>query len=183
MTARDRAAHFVNLGVEGVSADTAYLLVDLSDTSGFKHTKTNELHLLGLKFNSEKASDGVYDFWVGVVKEVDATNGSVQWVHVFHLEAVGNPTDSTDRFAQDIDFTQGGGIPNGINLAIASDATLHFVGNQAQDDNVAWQTDVTLVNPTGSNVAPGQGDLVAWAEEVSGSGTLDFSCTVIYEAG
>ena len=59
-----RETYVVNVGAEAVAASTAYVLVDLSDSTNFPHNETNWLNLLGLKLNSEKASDGVYDEWV-----------------------------------------------------------------------------------------------------------------------
>jgi len=180
-----RAVHAVMLGAEAVDASTGYVLVDLSDTTNFKHTGTAEIHLLGLVLTAEKASDGVYDIWVGVVKEVDATNGSVAWVQAFHMEAVGNSTDSTDRFAWQVDYTLGGRNPEGLNLAISSGALVYLVTNQAQNDNVTWQTDTGLASPVGAGGGttgkPGAGDLVMWVEEVSGTGTIDFHVVALYE--
>jgi len=184
MTARP--VHIVNVGAEAVAASTAYVLVDLSDVTNYPHAKTAELHLLGLILEAEKASDGIYDIWVGVVTENDATDGSVQWIHVFHLESVVNPTDSTDRFHAEVDFTLGGRNPEGINCLVASGALTHFVGNQSQADNGNWQNDVGLASPVGAAAGatgkPAAGDLVVWVEEVTNGGTLDFSLTGIYEA-
>ena len=181
---RPRPAFFVNLGVEAVSASTPYVLVDLSDVANFAHLGTKELHLLALMLNAEKAPDGGYDVWVGVVVENDATNGTAEWLHVFHIEAVGNSTDSTDRFAQAVDFTLGGSVPEGINLAVdtANDTLQFFRGNQSQAGNTNWQNDENRTSPVGATTQPGVGDLVVEVEEISGTGTIDFSLTAVYEA-
>ncbi len=160
-----RPIHMVNLGVEAVAASTPYVLVDLSDTTNFPHGGTQELHLLGLLLDAEKASDGVFDIWVGVVTENDGTDGSVQWVHVFHVESVLNPTDSTDRFVDAVDFTLSGINPDGINCAVVSGAMPFFAGNQAQADNGNWQNDENRVSPVGSTTKPGVGDLVVWVQQ------------------
>jgi len=177
-----RAQYFVSLGAEAVAASTAYVLVDLSDITNFPHENTNALHLLGLILHTEKASDGVFDIWVGVVTECDATDGSTEWVHVYHLQASGNATDSTDRFAQSIDFTLGGHNPQGINLRVAGGATPHLATNQTQTNNVSWQNDTNRTSPVGATTKPGVGDLVVWVEEVTDTGTLDFILSAIYEA-
>ncbi len=183
---RERETYFVSVGAEAVSGSTAYVLVDLSDITNFPHKATTALHLMGLILHAEKASDGVYDIWVGVITEVDATNGTAEWIHVYHLEASGNPTDSTDRFAQAIDFSLGGHNPNGINLRITGGSSLHLATNQSQAGHVNWQTDTGLASPVGgaggATGKPGAGDLVVWVEEVSGSGTIDFIISAIYEA-
>ena len=178
----------VNLGAEAVSASTGYMLVDLSDTTNYPHTKTNELHLLGLHLSAEKAGDGVYDIWVGTVWEVDATNGSALWADVFHLEHVANATDSTDRLCVSRDYTLGGAVPDGINCQVNSGGTglTAFRGQQKLADSTVWQTDVGLASPVGAAAGatgkPGAGDLVVYVEEVSGTGTIDFSITATYMA-
>jgi len=58
---RARPAYAATLGAEGVAADTAYVLVDLSDTTNYPHSGTAELHLLALLLNAETVDDGDYD--------------------------------------------------------------------------------------------------------------------------
>ena len=181
MPAPRRPSVVANLGLEGVSASTPYVLIDLSDATNFPHTPTNYIDLLALFLNAEKAGAGVYDLWVGVVTENDNTDGSVNWLHVFHLQHVANVTDSTDRFAQSVDFTLGGANVDGLRCEIASGSQVGFVGNQGQADSANWDANVNRVGPAG-NAMPAVGDIVVWVEEVSGSGTLDFSLTAIYEA-
>jgi hypothetical protein len=179
---RPRPAFAVTLGKEAVAASTPYVLVDLDDVTNFPHNRVAELHLLGLILSVEKASDGVYDIWVGVVTENDATDGSVTWVHCFHLESVLNPTDSTDRFHAQVDFTLGGAVDEGVNLNVTSGALTKFASNLTQANHVNWQNDVNRDSPVGSTTKPGVGDLVMWVEEVGGAGTIDFCITPTYEA-
>jgi len=177
---RGYPVHYVNLGAEAVAASTPYVVVDLSDSTNFPHTKTDGVVLLGLILSAEKATDGVFDVWVGAVTENDGTDGSVTWAHVFHLESVHNATDSTDRFAQAVDFTLGGVGP-GIDLTVVGGALASFVGNQAQADSANWQNDTNRTSPFDATTLVGVGDLVCLVEEVSDGGTLDFSLTAIYQ--
>jgi len=112
------------LQAEGVSAaDTYYILIDKSDTYLYSHpSSTQVLSLLSLDLESEKASDGEFDIWVGVVHENDTTDGSMGLIHVFHIEAVGNPTDSDDRFSRTVDFTCNGANPEGLDLSTIAEA-------------------------------------------------------------
>jgi len=178
-----RSQHVVNLGVEGISASTPYVLIDLSDTDNFPHgsAEVGEIHLLGLVIDGEDKSDGAFDIWFGVVLENDATDGSVQWVHVHHAETVENPTDSTGHIHEVVDFTLGGQNPEGINCKVVDGALVHFAGNQSQSNNVNWQNDENRASPVGTTTKVGVGDLVVWVEEVAGTGTLDISITGIYE--
>ena len=174
------------LGAEAVAATTAYVLVDLSDTTNFPHAKSGELHLLGLSLCCNIAGDGVYDIWVGVISEVDASNGTAEWFEVFHMESIVNPTDSTGYYDFVRDYTFGGINPEGMNLQILSGASTYLVTNQSLAGNAAWQTDVGLASPVGAAAGatgkPGAGDCVVYVEEVSGSGTIDFSLTAFYSA-
>ena len=165
---------------EAVAGTTAYVLVDLSDTTNFRHSNTNAIVLKSLALHAEKAADGVYDIWVGVISEVDATNGTAIWLHCFHLEASGNPTDSTDRFAQKIEY---GDISLDVNAATAGSEKLKYVvSNITLAGNTAWQNDTALASPIGDSTSkPGEGDLVMYVEEVSGSGTIDFLVAVEYD--
>ena len=82
----DRAIFHAVLGAEAVAASTGYVLVDLSDTTNYPHSETNEAHLLGLTLSAETHSVGVFDIWVGVITEVDASNGTAYWLHCFHIQ-------------------------------------------------------------------------------------------------
>lgn len=176
-----RQTWVASLGAEAVAASTPYVLVDLSDTTNFPHSEANWINLLQLILNSEKATDGAFDIWIGVIIENDATNGTAKWLHVFHLESVDNPTDSTDRFAQTIDFTAGGANPDGVNCQVTSGVLVHVVTNQQQADSTNWQNDENRTSPVGATTKPGVGDLVVWVEETADGGTLDFVLTAIYE--
>lgn len=173
------------MGAEAVAASTAYVLVDLSDTTNFPHRHTNSIHLQALHLDGDKASDGIFDIWVGVITEVDATNGSADWFHVFHLEAQDNATDDQASFARTVDFTLGGANPDGLDLTVLSDeSTPGFVTYSTQDGNTNWQTDTGLGSPAGAaggaTGRPGAGDLVFWVEEVTDSGTIDFMLSAQY---
>ena len=183
---RGNQTYTVTLQAEAVSASTAYVLVDLSDTTNFKHTRTSHTNLLGLILTTEKASDGAYDIWVGTVIENDATDGTAAWCQVFHLEASGNATDSTDRFAWQVDYTLGGGNPEGLNLKVtAAGAMAYQLSNISLADSAYWQNDTGLASPAGAVAGatgkPGVGDLVVLVEETAGTGTIDFCLTAIYE--
>lgn len=173
------------LGLEAVAATTGYVLVDLSDTTNFKHTDENVIHLLGLVLSAEKASDGAYDIWVGVITEVDGTNGSAHWLHCWHLQSMDNATDSTDRFNGSVDFTANGANPNGLNLEIdktaAAEKPRHFLSNEVLAGSTVFQNDQNMTSPAGATTKPGVGDLVVYVEETGGTGTIDFFLSAMYD--
>jgi len=172
------------LSKEAVAASTWYILVDLSDTTNYSHPSgTQVVSLLGLELESEKASDGVYDIWVGVVRENDATNGSADWVKVWHIEASGNPTDSTDRFSGSADFTAQGTNPKGLDCSIVS-SRLAYMRGPNSGDQTALQNDAgDLASAAGgSSLSTVAGDVVVYVEEISGTGTIDLALTCQYIA-
>ena len=172
----------VALGVQAVADSTPYVLVDLSDTTNYPHTATGQVHLQGLLLNTEKASDGVYDIWAGVLTENDSDDGSVEWFEVFHIEAVGNATDSTDRMYVARDYTFGGSKPQGINLFVDdSSSTPYLTTNMTTADDSTYDNEVGLTGPGDDSTLPAAGDVILYVEEVSGTGTIDFSILAFYD--
>jgi hypothetical protein len=174
------------LGAEAVAASTAYVLVDLSDTTNFPHNEDNWINVLGALVNAETKSDGQYDIWLGVVTENDGTDGTAKWFDVLHCENRDNATDDTGHFDFKRDYTFGGANPDGINCKVtAAGATPYIGSNQAQAGNSNWQNDVGLASIAGAaggtTGEPGVGDVVMWVEKAAGSGTLDFSIALAYE--
>ena len=180
-------AFHASLGAEAVAASTPYVLIDLDDIAIFPNPhvmgdKTKYIDLLSLSIDAETHATGVFDVWVGVIYEVDATNGSAQWFQVWHLEGDTNATDGKTRFAQQIDFTGRGANPEGLNCLVndAGDGLVYQASNQEQAGHTNWQTDTTLTSASGTAVAPGAGDLVVWVEEVGGTGNIDFNIAALY---
>lgn len=162
---------------EAIAASTFYSLIDLSDTTNFRHKETSAIILKALTLHAEKAADGDFDIWVGVVTEVDAENGSVEWIHKFHLSASGNPTDKTDRFAQKINFESS--LDLIVNADTAGSEFLEYVkSNGKLSGNAGLQNDTGLAGPCGAAAGdtgkPGAGDLIVYVEEVADVGTIDF---------
>lgn len=181
-------AFHVSLGAEAISASTPYVLIDLDDVAVFPNPgtmgdDTQHIDLLSLSIDAETHSTGVFDVWVGVVYENDGTDGSVKWLHVWHLEEDTNATDSATRFAGQTDYTGGGSNPEGLNCRIVDGATVYFVTNQKQTNSSDWKNDTAIASSSGVNVASGVGDLVVWVEEVSGTGNIDFNITALYRKG
>jgi len=160
-----------------LDADKAAVLVDLSDTTNFPHSLTGKLRVYGIQVNTEVKADGAFILYLGVVTEVDGTDGSTKWIAALLLETVDNPTDSTGARAFSLRW------PNGLDLEVSGGAPVKFLSNAGHTDNVAWQTDTDLDSPYGDAASPpGAGDLVAYLDETGGTGTCSFSITVEYIA-
>jgi len=168
---------FAALGVEGIAATTPYVLVDLSAGGTFPHDSVREgaIILYGLYITAEKASDGCFDLWFGVVVENDASDGTVKWFkRVDFTVEIGAAAE--DRLVLALLF------PYGLDLEVnaAGTALVHLVTNQEEADSGNWQNDTARASPAG-NVNPGVGDLVLLVEEVTDGGTLDLDVLVAYE--
>jgi len=160
---------------EDIAAAEAFVLVDLSDTTNFPHTETGRIRVYSLSITAEKAGDGQFVLLIGVITEVDATDGSTKWFLVVDDEMVLNPTDSTDRIIVQFSW------PNGLDLEVSAGAALNLISNDGHTGSVIWQTDVNLDSPVGATSSPpGAGDLVLYVEEPGGTGTISFTITVEY---
>jgi len=157
------------LGVAAIEADTGYILVDLSDTTNFPHLNTAAIILKSLQIETDIASSGVFTVLFGVVTEVDASNGSVNWFARVQLETA--QSQGHPRVLR---------WPSGLNLRVTAGATPFLVTNIADSGDVLWQTDTVLTTPVGT-VAPAAGDLVMKIDEISGTGNVDVFVEAEYD--
>lgn len=173
------------LSKEGVAADTYYILVDISDTTNYSHPSTTQaISLLQLDIEAESIDDGDYDVWVGVLRENDGTNGSIDWVHVFHIQTFINSSDSHGlRLTKTVDFTCDGASPFGLDCSIVSSRLVYLRSDANSGDIAALKNDVGDLGSAagGSSLSPVAGDLMVWIEEVTGN-TLDLCLTAWYVA-
>jgi len=178
------APYLAMFQIEAVAASTGYVLVDLSDTTNYPHSGTNAIILKSLALEAEKKTGGGgFDIWVGVINEVDATNGSTNWIHVWHLETDVDATDNTRYISKKVYFSD-------LDLEVdadtaASEALRYIVSNIGHDGDTTWQNDTGLASPIGASGQtygkPGAGDLVVYVEETADSGTLDFCISAEYD--
>lgn len=151
----------------------AYTMVDLSDSVNYPHTATDAVWLKKLILDAEVQNSGHFKLYLGVMTEADGTDGSVKWIHVFHIE-----TDTIVR--ETIDFCQGGDT-RGLGLAVSGGAPTYVVSDTGHTDDQRWKTGVALTSPAGSSQC-GAGDLVLYLERVGGvaAGEMEFSLTALY---
>ena len=174
-----RPQYIAHINAEGIAVTTPYVLVDLSDTTNYKHTKNAEIQVLAVFGSLETKSSGVFDVYFGSVVENDATDGTAVFFDGLQIETQGNPTDSTSQLQFFHDYTLGGLLPNGISLSVVNGA-LSRITSLNTDANVRWQNDTNIITAATATGRVGVGDFVMLAEEVTDGGTLDISVTVIY---
>lgn len=168
---------------EALAVTTRYILVDLSDVSGYPHKDNAGLRLYRLTIQVEKQTGtGKWDIKVGIVLECDATNGTVQWFAVLHCEVDDNATDDTNQRQLVLEFAMG---DDGYQLMrVVSGVAQRSVSNHLSGD-VTWvETDAgNLADATGAtNKSAGDGDIVVECEEVSGAATLDVFVEALYSS-
>jgi hypothetical protein len=161
-----------------IVASQGFVLVDLSDIANFPHTETGKIRLYRLDVDIERgeaAVSGEYIVHIGVILEVDATDGSTSWILDMFEETDEESTDDAARTFRSYKWDEG------LDLEIGGGALVWGISNAGDTADNTWQTDVPLDSPAGAAAsAPGVGDLVMMVEETGGTGSLSISVTVQY---
>ena len=161
-----------------LAATEGFVLVDLSDSVNFPHTETGKIRLYRLDVDIERgenAASGEFIVYIGVITEVDATDGSTKWIAVLHEETDAESTDNVARMFRSYKWDEG------LDLEISAGVPVWGISNVGDSGSVTWQTDVALDSPVGdASSAPGAGDLVMLVSETGGTGSLSISVTVQY---
>lgn len=161
-----------------LAADEGFILVDLSNTADFPHTEMGKIRLYSAFVDVERGEDaasGEYLVYLGVITEVDATDGSTKWIAAMHEETDDEATDNRAKWFYRYAW------PEGLDLEISGGVPVMGVSNAGHTDNVTWQTDVNLDSPIGDAASPsGVGDLVLFVDETGGTGSLSICVTVCY---
>ena len=167
----------VHFHVAAIAATTPYVLVDLSDTTNFLHTETDGLGVLAVHITAFPSTTGNWSIHVGVITEVDASNGTADWFYGVTFSQI-LYVDTTR------DFTLGGTNEGGLDCTIVAGAHPRWLTNDQQAGHVNWQTDTGLASPVGTaggaTGKPGAGDIVMLVTENSGTSTLSLDVTLEY---
>ena len=158
-----------NIAKVDVAATTRYILVDKSDITNYPHANATRLCIEKISYSILKEGTGDWNFRVGFVEEVDASNGSVTFFISIPLRGTIYPQGNTIT----VDYS------SLLRKGITIDEKVS-VSSEDVDGSTNWQDDVTLARPVGSNVAPAAGDIVIELEEVDGTSTVSFSATAHY---
>jgi len=154
-----------HVDVHDIAAQTAIMLVDLSDTTNWKHTNTGHVHIEYIILQVDPDATYLGEVQLGFLTNVDATNGDFNQIVSFDF------AKKSDIFIENIAF-------GGFGLDCETDH--HFgpiIANSA-----LFQTDVNLLGPDGNTSFPsGNGDLVMIVERSAGE--VNVTVTVGYETG
>ena len=155
----------VHLDTGEVATQTAFMLIDISDTTNWKHKGTDHVIIDHILLQADPDSAYLGEIKVGFLSNVDATDGDFNQMIDLDL------AKKSDLIVEDLEFGSHGlhcqsGTHFGIILA----------------DSTLFQTDVDLGGPddpaTGTYPS-GDGDLVLLVER--SAGTVKVSVTIIYE--
>ena len=158
------ATQTVHLDTGSVATQTAFMLIDISDTTNWKHTKTNSIVIRHLLIEVDPDATYLGEVKVGFLTGVTATNGDFN--QIIDVDLV----KKSDLVVEDLVFTGG----------FHCEATTHF--GPILVDSTLFQTDVNLGGPDDPSTITypsGDGDLVMLVER--SAGTVDVSVTIIYE--
>jgi hypothetical protein len=155
-----RTQYHSYLQASGITTDTYYVLVDLSDTTNYPHSATNEVIVTGWHLRTQVSSAEVWVYCVGVVTAID---GSGTTVTVFSRPF---PDISATFTSYEFFTVPGSGI--GGNDMIAADTTISAV-----------TTSTDLASPAGTTQAE-VGDIFVIADEITGSAGFTFTTGLTY---
>lgn len=152
----------VHLDAEDISATEGFMLIDLSDTTNWKHTNTGHIDLLFLIIITDPTSTFSGDIEFGFLSNVDATNGDLNEILEMHMEKKPEPDVLTINYGS-------------FGAALETD---HVFG-PITANSTTWQTDVNLQGPDGATSFPsGDGDFVILITRTAGD--ISVSITIGY---
>lgn len=154
----ERTQFFAVMGASGLTADTFYMLVDLSDTANFPHTETSNVVITAC--DAEIVGTAVqWRVAIGAVTDITANTTTVKFLKAL----TANPVTHEARQA----FTLPASGLDTANLA-AADTEL-----------TAFTTGTDLAGPAGTANAA-VGDIIVWVDELSGTASATFGAGVVY---
>lgn len=154
----------IHLDAQNIQAQTAYMLIDLSDTTNWKHTETGHINLEYLIVEVDPDSGYLGEVKIGFLTNVDATNGDFNQIIDIDMAR------QSALLVENLNFGSHG-------LDCQTD---HHFGPVTANSTL-FQTDVNLEGPDAATSYPsGDGDLVMLVERSAGA--VDVSITIGYEA-
>ncbi len=148
---------------QAIAAQTAFMMIDLSDTTNWAHTNTAGIILEYLILEVDPDATYLGEVKLGFLTNVDATNGDFNQIIDIDM------AKKSDLVIEVIDFGSHG---------FDCEVTHHFGPITA--NSTLFQTDVDLEGPSGATSFPsGAGDLVLLVERSAGE--VDVSITIGYE--
>ncbi len=154
----------IHADFQAIATQTAFMLIDLSDTTNWAHTETGHINLEYLIIEIDPDASYLGEIKLGFLTNVNGTDGDFN--QILDIDMV----KKSDLLVEVINFDS-----HGFDCEI----THHFGPITA--NSTLFQTDVNLKGPDGATSYPsGDGDLVMLVERSAGE--VDISITLGYEA-
>ena len=148
---------------QGIVTQTAFMLIDLSDTVNWKHTNIDHINLEYIILEVDPDSGYFGEVKLGFLSNVDGDNGDFN--QIIDIDMV----KKSDLVIEVIEFGSHG-----------LDCTLDHHFGPILANSALFQTDVNLKGPDGATSYPsGDGDLALLVERSAGG--VDVSITIGYE--
>lgn len=154
----------VHMDTGSVAAQTAFMIVDISDTTNWAHSNTDHIIIRHILIEVDPDANYLGEIKVGFLSNVDGTNGDFNQIIDFDM------AKKSDLAIEDLTFIGG----------FHCQASTHF--GPKITNSTLFQTDVNLGGPDDPSTGTypsGNGDLVTLVEVAAG--TADVSITLIYE--
>ena len=146
-----------------ISAQTAQMIIDISDTTNWPHTNTGHVNIEWIIIEADPDTAFLGEVKVGFLTNVDGTNGDFNQVIDIDM------AKKSDLVIENMDFGS-----HGIDM----EANHHFGPILA--NSTLFSTATNLKGPDGTTTFPsGNGDVVLLVER--SAGTVDVSITIGYE--
>ena len=157
---------FIHIDAEDVATTTAFMLVDLSDTTNWPHTNTGHIDVVFISGNVDPDTTYAGDIEIGFLTNVDGSNGDFNGLFELHMDKKTAPS----VFDLPIPF-------GGMSLE-----TAHWFGPTTANSTL-FQTDVDLAGPDGASDYPsGDGDLVMIVGQSTGEVSVGFTIGYVTKA-
>lgn len=153
----------IHIDVSTDSTLIAFMLIDLSDTTNWKHTNTGHINIEWIIFEVDPDSTWAGQVKIGFLVDVDGTDGDFHQILDIDMERKAVP------ILENINFGSHG---------FDCETNHHF--GPVIADSTLFQTDVSITGPNAATFPSGAGDLVMI---IDGDGTqfVDVSITLGYE--
>ena len=156
--------HTIHADFQGIDTQTAFMLIDLSDTSNWTHSETGHINIEYVIIEIDPDTSFLGEIKFGFLTNVDGDNGDFN--QIIDIDMV----KKSDLLVEVINFGSHG---------FDCEVDHHFGPITA--NSVLFQTDVNLEGPDGNTSYPsGDGDLALRVERSGGE--VDVSVTIGYEA-
>lgn len=161
---------------DNIGLSSAAIIVDLSDAVTYPHRVNGMAVITDIRVTVDKITTSSGTVRLGVMKNVDASSGTVAWFYTLDFDR-----DTTGTVIRDF-----ANLSPGVVRAYVSPTftTPFFLTNDSSAFSTVYQTDVNLPAASGTPTAPAPGDIIFkwdWAGAgATNTNTVDITVELTY---